>query len=110
MEENLQIHFQFVMFDRDQGIGNIKRFGFTLEGEYELLLTQKLILQPRIELDFYCERDRKRRTGSGLSTASLGVRLRYEIKREIVPYIGVEWADKFGDTRRLCTSGWGRHQ
>jgi len=70
----------------------------TLEAEYELLLTQKLILQPRFEMDLYSKRDTDRRTGSGVSDVSLGVRLRYEFQREIAPYIGVEWARKYGET------------
>ncbi len=79
-------------------LGQQGRLGFTLEAEYELLLTQKWILQPRFEMDLYSKRDTDRRTGSGVSDASLGVRLRYEIQREIAPYIGVEWTRKYGET------------
>lgn len=78
--------------------GEQGNFAFTLEAEYEILLTQKLILQPRFEMDLNSERDKARRIGSGLSDASLGIRLRYEFQREIAPYIGVEWAGKYGET------------
>jgi copper resistance protein B len=69
-----------------------------LDVEYELLLTQKLILQPRIEADFYGKRDARRGVGAGLSSLSLGVRLRYEIRRAFAPYLGIEWAGKYGDS------------
>jgi len=80
-------------------IGEGGRTAFTLEAEYELLLTQKLILQPRIEADWYGKRDTARGLGDGLSDLSAGLRLRYEIRREIAPYLGVEWARKFGETK-----------
>jgi copper resistance protein B len=69
-----------------------------LAAEYELLLTQKLILQPRIEANFYGKRDAERELGAGLSDLAAGVRLRYEIRREFAPYVGVERSDKFGGT------------
>lgn len=80
-------------------VGDSGRLAFTLEAEYELLLTQKLILQPRFEMSLYSKDDIDRRVGSGLSDASLGIRLRYEFQREIAPYIGVEWAGKYGTTK-----------
>jgi len=70
----------------------------TLEAEYELLLTQKLILQPRLETDWYGKRDANRGLGSGVSDLSVGLRLRYEVRRKFAPYVSVEWARKFGDT------------
>ncbi|MBT8128902.1 MAG: copper resistance protein B, partial [Gammaproteobacteria bacterium] len=79
-------------------IGEAGRTAFTLEAEYELLLTQKLILQPRIETNWYGKRDAARGLGDGLSDLSAGLRLRYEIRREFAPYLGVEWARKFGET------------
>ncbi|MCF6356011.1 MAG: copper resistance protein B [Candidatus Polarisedimenticolaceae bacterium] len=69
-----------------------------LEVEYELLFTQKLILQPRLEANIYGKNDPKLARGSGLSNITAGLRLRYEIRREFAPYIGIEWAGKFGDT------------
>lgn len=69
-----------------------------LETEYELLITQKLILQPRIEAKLYGKRDAERGLGSGLANLAAGVRLRYEIRREFAPYLGIEWVGKFGRT------------
>lgn len=77
-------------------IGEQGRTALNLEAEYELLLTQKLILQPRIEADFYGEDDTERGIGSGLSEVKTGLRLRYELRREFAPYVGVEWAGTFG--------------
>lgn len=69
-----------------------------IEAEYELLLTQRLILQPRTELDFSAQDVPERGIGAGLSTAELGLRLRYEIRRRFAPYVGVAWTRDVGKT------------
>ena len=69
-----------------------------LEGTYDLRLTQRLILQPRAELNFAAQDTLETRTGSGLSNAELGLRLRYEIRREFAPYIGISYDRKLGKT------------
>ncbi len=79
-------------------VGERGRTALSVEAEYELLLTQKLVLQPRIEANIYGKRDAARELGSGLSDLTAGVRLRYEIRREIAPYIGIERSGKFGGT------------
>jgi len=76
--------------------GNI---GLRLNAEYEALITQKLILTPSIETDFYTKDDAKMQIGSGLSSIEAGLRLRYELKREFAPYIGVTWGKTFGNTQ-----------
>lgn len=53
-------------------------------------------MQPRIEMNIYSRRDDTRGVSSGLSDIEAGLRLRYEIRREFAPYIGIEWAGKFG--------------
>jgi copper resistance protein B len=68
------------------------------EAEYDLLLTQRLILQPRTELNFAVQGVDEIGVGSGLSTAELGLRLRYEIKRQFAPYAGVSWERAVGET------------
>ncbi len=78
------------------GDGNV---GLRLEAEYEALITQKLILTPSLEADFYSKNDRKMRLGSGLSSMEAGLRLRYEFVREFAPYVGVTWEKTFGNTR-----------
>lgn len=69
-----------------------------IEAEYELLLTQRLILQPRAELNLAAQDVPELEIGGGVSNFDAGLRLRYEIIREFAPYIGVEWRGSFGDT------------
>ncbi len=82
-------------------IGDEGRSAFRVEAEYELLLTQKLILQPRLEANVYGKQDAANERGQGLSEVALGVRLRYEIRREFAPYIGIERVTRYGDTADL---------
>ncbi|WP_052746140.1 copper resistance protein B [Sulfurovum lithotrophicum] len=76
--------------------GNV---GLRLDAEYEALITQKLILTPSVEADFYTKDDPEMLIGSGLSSLEAGLRLRYEIVREFAPYVGVTWEKTFGNTR-----------
>ena len=69
---------------------------------YDLLLTQRLVLQPAAELNLASANDRDVGIASGLNDVELGVRLRYEILREVAPYIGVNWERKLGDTADLA--------
>lgn len=73
-----------------------------IEAEYELLITQRLIAQPRLELNFAAQDVDALNIGAGLSTAELGMRLRYEIKREVAPYIGISWSRSVGETARFA--------
>jgi copper resistance protein B len=73
-----------------------------LEGYYDQRITQRLILQPRAEFNFSLQDVPERGIGSGLSDVELGLRLRYEIRKEFAPYIGIEWARKVGDTARYA--------
>ena len=79
-------------------VGPGGRTAARFKAEYELLITQRLVLQPEFEANLYGKSDPARRLGSGLSDASLGLRLRYEIRREFAPYIGVVWQRVFGGT------------
>ncbi|EJL37938.1 hypothetical protein involved in copper resistance [Caulobacter sp. AP07] len=69
-----------------------------LEGSYDQRITQRLILQPRAELNLAASNDASTGVGSGLSNVELGLRLRYEIRREFAPYVGVTHERKFGKT------------
>lgn len=82
-------------------VGQNGRTAARVQFEYEELLTQRLILQPKFEVNLYGKDDPQRRIGSGLSDAELGLRLRYEIRREFAPYIGVVWRQHFGRTADL---------
>ena len=69
------------------------------EGYYDQRITQRLILQPRAEVNFAAQNSRELGVGGGLSDAELGLRLRYDIKREFAPYVGVQVRQAFGRTR-----------
>lgn len=83
-------------------VGQSGRTALRFESEYELLLTQRLILQPRFEANLYGRGDPQRGIGSGLSDAALGLRLRYEFRRQLAPYLGVEFERRFGETATLA--------
>ncbi|WP_370540154.1 copper resistance protein B, partial [Advenella sp. FME57] len=85
-------------------VGSGGRTALSLSAEYELLITQKLVLQPRAEVNFYGKKDEAREIGSGLSDGTAGLRLKYEVNRQFVPYIGVEWTGKFGQTANFARS------
>ena len=69
---------------------------------YDLLLTQRLILQPQLELNAYSSIDPRRRNGSGISDVDAGLRLRYEIRRKFAPYLGVSYQRSFGRTAQYA--------
>ncbi len=68
------------------------------EFEYDQLITQRVVLQPRIEFNLAAQDIPELKIGSGLSSVEAGVRLRYEFRREFAPYIGVSWGRKLGAT------------
>ena len=72
------------------------------EGEYDILLTNRLILQPTAELNFYGKDDPAHGVGAGLANTEVGLRLRYEIVREFAPYIGVTWSRAYGNTADMA--------
>jgi copper resistance protein B len=67
-----------------------------LEGSYDLLVTQRLVLQPEGEINLALQEVADWGVGSGLNDIELGLRLRYEIEREVAPYVGVSWLQRFG--------------
>ncbi|PQZ82777.1 copper resistance protein CopB [Brevundimonas sp. MYb46] len=68
------------------------------EAEYDQRITQKWILQPAVEVAFSASDIPELEIGSGLTSVTAGLRLRYEIRKEFAPYVGVEWSRSFGDT------------
>jgi copper resistance protein B len=73
-----------------------------LSGSYNLRITQRLILQPQIELNFYSQRDPARGIGAGLSNLDSGMRLGYQISRKFAPYIGFTYSENYGETARFA--------
>jgi len=81
----------------DQG-----HFAGRVQASYDLLLTQRLILQPEVELNIYSKADPTRDIGAGIADIDTGLRLRYEISRKFAPYIGVAYEGKFGQTANFA--------
>lgn len=82
-------------------VGQSGQTAARLEAQYETLFTNRLILQPLVEANFYGQGDAKRGIGSGLSSVEAGLRLRYEITRRFAPYIGLVYERAFGRTADL---------
>jgi copper resistance protein B len=98
--QGLSLYFfdiEATAYASDQG-----HFAARLKASYDLLITNRLILQPEAELNFYSKADPGRSIGSGLSDIDAGVRLRYEISRKFAPYIGVVYEGLFGQSRRFA--------
>lgn len=79
-------------------VGESGHTAFRLGAEYEMMLTQRWVLSPEIEFNIHGKDDEDKGVGSGLSDMELGLRLRYEIRREFAPYVGINWERKFGQT------------
>jgi copper resistance protein B len=82
-----------------------------LKADYDLLLTQRLILQPYGEVNLYGKADPQRLIGSGVSDLEISLRLRYEVRREWAPYVGVGWFRRFGQSADFArAAGEGSHE
>ncbi|NMT64358.1 copper resistance protein B [Marinobacter orientalis] len=77
---------------------------FSVEGEYDLRITQRLVFQPRAGLAFAAQDIPERNIGSGMTGADLDLRLRYEVKREFAPYIGVRYHFLTGETEDIAAA------
>lgn len=79
-------------------VGESGQVAATIEAEYELLLTNRLILQPLVEARLSAKDEPEYGNGSGLNTIEAGIRLRYEINRRFAPYVGLVHERAFGGT------------
>lgn len=75
---------------------------FQFTGSYDQLITQRLVIQPRIDLNAALQDDRRRNVAAGFNDIELSLRLRYDIKRQFSPYIGVTWRRVLGATASLA--------
>ncbi|MGB3209962.1 MAG: copper resistance protein B [Desulforhopalus sp.] len=78
---------------------------FAFEAEYNIRITQRLVLQPRAELGFAAQDIPERDLGAGMTDASLDLRLRYEIKRQFAPYVGIRYQFLVGETENIADAG-----
>jgi len=74
------------------------------KAEYEIMLTQKWVLSPEIEVDWFSDDDAELGIGSGLAKLEAGLRLRYEISRQFAPYAGVNYERLLGDTADIASN------
>lgn len=79
-------------------VGEAGQTALRLEADYDLLLTNRLILQPLVEATVAAKDEPERGIGSGLNKVEAGLRLRYEFNRRFAPYIGISHERMFGDT------------
>jgi copper resistance protein B len=85
------------LFLSDKG----KLFG-RIEATYDQRITQRLVVQPRAEIELAAQKSSRDSIGSGVSDIELGLRLRYEIQREFAPYLGLIWERRLGATARIA--------
>ena len=83
------------------------RAAFRVKGSYELLFTQRFSLHPNLEANWYSDDDLDNGIGSGLASVELGLRLRYAVRRNLMPYAGVNWAVLSGTTANLAEASGG---
>jgi copper resistance protein B len=88
--------FEPTLYVRDGG-----HIAGRVTGSYDLFLTQRLIAQPELEMNFYSRSDPARLLGTGLTDLDTGIRVRYEIHRKFAPYAGFAYTRDFGETARL---------
>ncbi len=88
-------------------VSDAGRTAARFKAQYDVLLTQRLVLQPFAEMNLYGRSDERRELGSGLSDLEISLRLRYELRRELAPYIGLVWLRRFGGTADLVRASGG---
>ena len=76
-------------------VSNAGNYAARLETSYDLLITQRLILRPQAEINFYAKGDARRGIGAGLSDLDAGLRLRYEWRRKLAPYVGLSYERRY---------------
>jgi len=82
---------QWIAIEATGYLGAGGRTQLRLKAEHDLLLTNRLVLQPKVEAELAGKADPRRDVDAGLSAVEAGLRLRYEIRRELAPYVGVNW-------------------
>ncbi|WP_408872198.1 copper resistance protein B [Gluconobacter roseus] len=92
-----EFEFEATAYVSDRG-----RFAARIEGSYDFLLTNRLILQPQAEFNLYTKSDAGRQVGAGLSDVDAGLRLRYELWRKFAPYVAVTYSGYLTQARRIA--------
>ena len=89
---------QFIETDADLFVSEDGDVSLRLAAEREILFTQRLVLKPSMEFNMAFSEDTEIKSGAGVNSLELGLRLAYQFKREFAPYVGVHWEKKFGAT------------
>lgn len=90
---------QWIEVDADLFISEKGDVSARLDADYELLITNRIILTPTAEINIAFSADEDIGIGSGLTDIELGLRLSYDlIERDVAPYIGMHYEKKFGKT------------
>lgn len=76
-----------------------------LEVEYDGFLTQRLVAQPRAEVNWQAQDVPEYGLGAGITSYEVGLRVRYEFAREFAPYVGVSWRQTVGQTEDMLPPG-----
>jgi copper resistance protein B len=77
----------------------------SFEWEFNEFLTQRLVAQPRFEFNFQAQDVEELDLGAGVTDLEMGLRIRYEIRREFAPYVGVSWQKTVGETATMLPAG-----
>lgn len=73
-----------------------------LRREHDLLLTQRLIFQPYVEINLSAQDVEEQEIGAGLTEGEIGLQTRYEITRKFAPYVDLRYERKFGETSSIA--------
>lgn len=73
-----------------------------LSASYDIRLAQRLLIEPKVELDAAIQEVPEFGVGAGPNVLELGLRLRYELWREFAPYVGVVWERRLLDTATMA--------
>jgi copper resistance protein B len=92
----------FFEIDADAYLSQKGEISGTFTGWYDLLITNRLILQPRADVKMQLQSVPELELGRGITDFELGARLRYEFTRNFAPYIGVSWDRKVGETATIA--------
>jgi len=92
----------FFEWDSALLIGDSGRVAMRVAVDYDLLLSQRLILSLNLEFTMYGQDDLDAGMGAGLADSRAGLRLRYELRREFAPYIGINWNNRYGKTADIA--------
>jgi copper resistance protein B len=86
-------------------VGEDDDYRMDAELEYNLLLTQRMVLQPRIETEVLFRDQPEYNLGQGISSLETGIRSRYEFSRKFAPYLGISWESSVGESRNIVQRG-----